>query len=56
MKHFQIERIYLYAICVYLARNVAGQPVQALIQTLTSCGTSALDVPISNNTNNMISR
>jgi hypothetical protein len=30
---------------VYLAGNVAGQPVQTLVQTLTSCGTSALDVP-----------
>jgi hypothetical protein len=30
----------------YLASNVAGQPIQALVQTLTSCGTSALDVPV----------
>jgi hypothetical protein len=35
---------------IYLASNVAGQPVQTLVQTLTSCGTSALDVPVSNDT------
>jgi hypothetical protein len=57
--YFQIEQIYLLETnkpYVYLARNVAGQPVQALVQTLASCGTSALDVPISKNTNNTISQ
>uniref|UniRef100_K3YBL1 Uncharacterized protein n=1 Tax=Setaria italica TaxID=4555 RepID=K3YBL1_SETIT len=31
----------------YLAGNVTGQPVQAFIQSLASCSTSALNVPIS---------
>ena len=31
----------------YLAGNVAGQPVQAFIQSLPSCSTGALNVPIS---------
>jgi len=31
----------------YLAGNVAGQPVQAFIQSLTSCSTGALNVPVS---------
>jgi hypothetical protein len=31
----------------YLAGNVAGQPVQALVQSLTCCSTSALDIPVS---------
>jgi hypothetical protein len=30
----------------YLAGNVAGQPVQAFVQSLTRCSTSALNVPI----------